>query len=285
MSDVSGARRRVFVLGSRLVLALSASAVGFTAHAVPVFLEDGRVARAFAEAQLEGCFVLLNAQTGRYSGYNADRAATRFTPASTFKIPNSVIGLATGAISSVDEVLPWGGGKAFLPSWEKDMGLREAIIVSNVPIYQELARRIGLQRMQTLIRLFDYGNRDVGEVVDQFWLRGPLQISAIEQTQFLTRLGKRELPVNRIAQDAVAEIIQQDSGVDAQGRAWSLHAKTGMSLPDDGNGIGWWVGWVQREDEVFAFALNINVQDMAQGPRRAEIGKAALRALGVLPTE
>ena len=285
MLTVSVARRRLFTLGTRLVLALSASSAGTVIGAEPIFVEDARVARVFSDAQMEGCFVLLNVQSDLYSGYNASRASTRFTPASTFKIPNSVIGLATGAVSSVDEVLPWGGGKAFLPSWEKDMGLREAIIVSNLLIYQELARRIGLERMQTMVRLFDYGNRHVGDVVDQFWLRGALQISAIEQTQFLARLGKRELPVNRVAQDAVAEITLQDSGIDAQGRAWSLHAKTGMSLPDDGNGIGWWVGWVQRNDEVFAFALNINVQDMAQGSRRVDIGKAALRALGVLPTE
>lgn len=283
MLNVSVARRRLFTLGTRLVLALSASSANAVIGAEPIFVEDARVARVFSEVRMEGCFVLLNVQSGLYSGYNASRASTRFTPASTFKIPNSVIGLATGAVSSVDEVLPWGGGKAFLPSWEKDMSLREAIIVSNVPVYQELARRIGLERMQTMVKLFDYGNRQIGDVVDQFWLRGPLQISAIEQTQFLARLARRELPVVRRAQDAVAEITQQDSGVDSQGRAWSLHAKTGMALPDHGNGIGWWVGWVQREDEVFAFALNIDIQDMAQGPIRIEMGKAALRALGVLP--
>ncbi|MEZ5457603.1 MAG: class D beta-lactamase [Lysobacteraceae bacterium] len=283
MSDLSLPRRRLFALGARLVLALTATACVAADAADAVFVEDARVARAFEQAGLHGCFVLFNAQTGVYLGHNAERAATRFLPASTFKIPSSVIGLATGAISSVDEVLPWGGGKAFLPSWEKDMGLREAIIVSNVPIYQELARRVGLERMQAMVRLFDYGNREIGDVVDQFWLRGPLQISAIEQTRFLTRLARRELPVTRSAQDAVVEITRQAEGSDALGRDWALHAKTGMSLPDDGQGIGWWVGWVERDGQVFAFALNIDVQDWTQGPQRTELGKRILQALDLLP--
>ena len=76
------------------------------------------------------------------------RAKKRFTPASTFKIANSLIGLDVSAVKSVDEVLPYGGKPQRIKEWERDMGLREAIKMSNVAIYQELARRIGIERMR-----------------------------------------------------------------------------------------------------------------------------------------
>lgn len=110
----------------------------------------------------------------------------RFLPASTFKIPNSLIELSVGAVRSVDEVLPYKGpSQPFVKAWAKDMGRREAISLSNVPIYQELARRIGLDRMRENIVRMDYGNKEVGASVDSFWLSGPLKISAVEQALFL----------------------------------------------------------------------------------------------------
>jgi beta-lactamase class D len=81
------------------------------------------------------CFAVHDVSRGSDLGYNEARARTRFVPASTFKIANSLIGLTTGAVASVDEVLPYRAtGPAFSPDWERDMGLRDAIVVSNVPI-------------------------------------------------------------------------------------------------------------------------------------------------------
>ena len=64
------------------------------------------------------------------------------------KVANSLIGLSTGAVRSADEVLPYGGKPQRFKAWEHDMSLRDAIKASNVPVYQELARRIGLERMR-----------------------------------------------------------------------------------------------------------------------------------------
>ncbi|MBD3824082.1 MAG: class D beta-lactamase, partial [Epsilonproteobacteria bacterium] len=51
----------------------------------------------------------------------------RYFPASTFKIANSLIGLSSGAVKSVDEILPYKGpAKPYIPEWEEDMGLTKA---------------------------------------------------------------------------------------------------------------------------------------------------------------
>lgn len=156
------------------------------------------------------------------------------------------------------------------------MGLREAIVVSNVPIYQELARRIGLERMQKNISKLNYGNNDIGQVVDMFWLRGPLKISAVEQTQFLAKLAQGQLPFPETAQASVREITRIDYGPN-----WSLHAKTGWQN-GPGPGIGWWVGWVQKGGRIFPFAINIDIQKETDAAKRIEIGKAALKVLEIL---
>jgi hypothetical protein len=126
------------------------------------------VAKLFAAANLHGTFVLYDAGADQFTGYNRERAERRYIPASTFKIPNSLIGLSVGAVHDVDEVLPYGGQPQRFKEWEQDMGLRTAIRVSNVPVYQELARRIGLERMRANIAKLDYGNGEIGDVVDRF---------------------------------------------------------------------------------------------------------------------
>ena len=68
------------------------------------------------------------------------------------------------------------------------MNLRNAMQASNVPVFQELARRIGLERIREHVRKIGYGSSEIGQVVDKFWLEGPLAISAIEQVEFLGRL-------------------------------------------------------------------------------------------------
>jgi beta-lactamase class D len=173
-------------------------------------------------------------------------------------------------------VLPYGGKPQYMKIFEQDMSLREAIKISNVPIYQELARRIGLERMKANVSKLGYGNAEIGPVVDDFWLKGPLNISAVEQTQFLARLAQGQLPFPADAQAKVREIAQLDKGED-----WTLYGKTGWTGSQK-PGIGWWVGWVEQGGKVYSFALNINMDNISDAPKRLEVGKASLKALGLM---
>lgn len=237
--------------------------------------ENPEIGELFKSAGVTGTFVLYDVNAGRLVGHNQNRSNVRFIPASTFKIPNSLIGLATGAVKSVDEVLPYGGKPQPYDTWEKDMGLREAIPLSNVPIYKELARRIGLERMREYVSKLGYGNEDIGETVDTFWLKGPLKISAVEQARFLARLAQGKLPIPENVQQSVREIVLLE-----QGENWQLYGKTGwQNAPDPG--VGWWVGWVLKDNRVYSFALNIDIQQEVDAGKRIELGKASLKALGV----
>lgn len=226
----------------------------------------------FEEHGAGGTFVLYEVSTDRLVLVNAKRAEERFVPASTFKIPNSLIALETGVAKSVDEVIPYGGKPQPIKAWEKDMPMREAIVVSNVPVYQELARRIGLARYRQWLDRLGYGNRKIGAVVDRFWLDGPLKISAVEQVRFVARLAQGKLEASPEAQAVVRDILRLEGSADA-----IVYGKTGW----DGK-VGWWTGWVERDGRIFSFALNMPLQQMADAPKRLEIGKALLADLGVL---
>lgn len=236
--------------------------------------ESAQVAALFEKEKVTGTFVVHDVARDSYTVHDRDRANTRFVPASTFKIPNTLIALSNGAVASVDEVVPYGGKPVSRQEWARDMSLRDAIKISNVPVYQEVARRIGLDRMRTGLVKMKYGNMDTGNVVDRFWLDGPLTISAAEQTVFLAKLAQGQLPFSNAHMDQVRAICRQEG-------APELFAKTGWGGQPGGPDIGWWVGWLKKDGKLYTFALNMDIPEGAQD-KRVSLAKAALRELGLL---
>jgi beta-lactamase class D len=243
----------------------------------PITQEAPALEACFTAQKVVGTFVLHDLTTNTLWVCSAARAAQRFIPASTFKIANTVIGLEVGAVKNVDEILPYGGKPQPIKAWEHDMPLREAIQLSAVPIYQELARRIGLERMASHVKAFHYGNGEIGTVVDQFWLEGTLKISALEQVEFLARLVQGKLPARPESIAAVKEITLRET---SDGR--ELHYKTGWGQPPGEPQIGWLVGWVQSKEGTSTFALNIDLAKSEDAPKRLIVAKECLKMLGTL---
>jgi len=248
-------------------------------HLLPAqtYREVPELKKCFNDAAIVGTFMLFDVANDTMLVCDEVRAKKRFTPASTFKIANSLIGLDIGAVKDVEEVLPYGGKPQPRKEWERNMGLRDAIKISNVPIYQELARRIGIERMREGIKKLGYGNMEIGSVVNRFWLDGPLAISAVEQTEFLHRLVTDSLPIDPKALRAVKEITLLEKT-----DTYELHGKTGWVVGPTPPEIGWWVGWIERENKVYPFALNFDMQSNADADKRIRVGHECLKALGKL---
>lgn len=231
--------------------------------------------RLFAENAVTGTFALLDVTENRLQLVNPERAQQRFFPASTFKIANSLIALEVGVVSDENEIIPFGGKPQPFKSWERDMSMRDAIKISNVPVYVELARRIGLDRYGDWLKRLGYGNQQTGGEMGPFWLIGPLAISPIEQAGFLAQLATSTLPAASGSQDITRDIVRQKMCDGA-----SLHAKSGWSTATDPQ-IGWWVGWVERGSNIHAFALNIDVNARRDVNFREPLAMALLEELGV----
>lgn len=210
------------------------------------------------EQGYEGCFLVADLD-GKTIFRSGDACAERFAPCSTFKIPNSMIGLETDAIER-DTVLKWDGEKKYLKSWERDHTLDSAIKHSVVWFYQEVARRVGVEAMQSYLDRFDYGNRDLSGGLTRFWLASSLKISADEQIGFLSKLYNDRLPVSQESMTIVREILHHSSGDN-----WQLSGKTG-STGGKGPTLGWWVGHVRQGDTERLYATRI-VGHQASGPK------------------
>lgn len=253
-----------------LVLSLAAPAL-----AEPVAARD--LSRYFGEHQ--GAFVMTRLDGRVVTSYEPARCAVRRPPCSTFKIPNSLIGLETGVIPDVGFRLPWDGTVRFVPEWNRDHTLATAYEHSAVWYYQELARRVGAARMQELVNRLDYGNRDLSGGLDTFWLGSSLRISADEQVRFLARLMKDELPLNKRAQRLVREIM-----VAAKGPRGILRGKTGTDWDTTQKvaTLGWYVGAVTRADGVYVFAANMTGGQQPTGRKARGIVQQILKDLGYL---
>ena len=232
-----------------------------------------------------GTFILHDADSGERHIHNPARAKTRFVPASTFKIPNTIIALETGVADSPDFPLKRDTAKApakpYWPrSWKRGNTLRSAFQNSVYWYCQEIARRVGQARMQSFVDHFGYGNGNISPAVDTFWLYGDLRISPLEQVDFLRRFCGDELGVSERTTKMVQDIMVLE-----ETEEYVLRGKTGTAEVTPTRELGWLVGYLQRDDRVWYYALNMEGERVWEEwpPRkRKDLVIRIFRALGVL---
>lgn len=229
----------------------------------------------------QGAFVLYELRGDTYSLYEPRRCSTAFIPASTFKIFNSLVALETAVVPDAAYVLPWDSIQRFVPAWNRDHDLHSAFQNSVVWYYQEVARQIGTTRMQAYVDQEQYGNGDISGGIDQFWLSGGLRISPLEQVELLKKLYLNQLHFSQRSMDIVKEIMVVEST-----EAYTLRAKTGWSTGVEPH-VGWYVGYLERGDQVWFFANYLEMPPQDQGAARAriDIARAILKEMGLLTSE
>lgn len=213
----------------------------------------------------DGSAIILDLNSSEKTVFGT-RADERLSPCSTFKILNSMIALDSGVVKDEDEAIKWDGIKREYPAWNQDHTMRSAIAVSAVWFYQELASRIGEQRMKEYVSRVKYGNADTSNTLTDFWLgNGSLKISLNEQVDFLSRLMRNDLDFPQYVMDTVKDIITLEKN-----DTYRLGGKTGSC-----GGAGWFVGFVQNHDKTTVFAFNIK----GEGANGVEAKKIALEYL------
>ncbi|WP_181233010.1 class D beta-lactamase [Enhygromyxa salina] len=256
------------------------------------------LAERITAAGYRGAIVILDPAAATLIVSDPELAERQFIPASTFKIPNSLIALETGVADSPDFTLKWDGVQRWASSWNRDHDLRSAFAVSAVWYYQELARRIGEARMAEWVSAAEYGNADISGGVDAFWLNGALRISPREQVEFLQRLHTGASPfspttVARFLDDVM--IYAPRPGEWAGTPERSVRAKTGWAKSEhftdsvtagfEGN-LGWFVGSFERPDgpRVYFATLLLTPEPAPDSfaDDRPTLTAAALRELGYL---
>jgi beta-lactamase class D len=237
------------------------------------------LAMRFTDAGTAGTFVGYKVDDYLVIASDGNRSGEAKLPASTFKIPNSVIALETGVVGDPDkDIFKWDGVTRSIEAWNRDHTLRSAIAVSAVPVYQEIARRIGAERMQKYLDLLDYGNRDIGGGIDQFWLTGNLRIDPIQQVDFVDRLRRGALPVSKRSQELVRDILPVTKSGDS-----IIRAKSGLLGAEVGKPtLGWLVGWAEKGNSGTVFALNLDVREPRHIADRMNLAQACLADIGAI---
>lgn len=216
-------------------------------------------------------FVVYHKNNEEIIGYNLQRANKRFIPGSTFKIPNTVIALSEKIITNINQIFYYyNGQEVFLDVWTNNMSLKEAFKTSNVPAFQEIATSIGLTKMKEYINKFEYGNQNIGNIIDRFWLDGPLEISSIEQIVWLDKLLDNKFNTDSSVIDRLYEIAYIENINDH----WKLYGKTGWA-----NKAGWFIGWIEKNNNRFIFAINLNIEESKDLPLREIITKEILNKI------
>ena len=223
---------------------------------------DNSIEKSFEDNNVTGTFGLFNNGTGQFTIYNLHRFKdSAYLPASTFKIVNALIGLETGKIRDEKMVIPWDGiVRTFAPgdtafSWNKDLTMKEAFKVSAVPYFQEVARRIGKDTMQFWLDSLGYASRYKKakiETIDRFWLDNSVKVTADEQLGLVKKLYFDQLPFQKRSMRVVKDVMVMENNSN-----YTMAYKTGWGFLENGNALGWIVGWIEENRHPYFFALNL----------------------------
>jgi beta-lactamase class D/beta-lactamase regulating signal transducer with metallopeptidase domain len=287
--------------GAPLAVALARPAAGPAPHTPR---QDAAAAAFAPKAQRllresvphgEGAFVLQTisdgdvAEPARTIVINPTVAEQRLTPASTYKMVIALRGLDAGVIAGPETVLPWDGTVHAMAEWNHAMDLAEAMRTSATWYFQTVERqlqRLDPSALAPALRRLRYGNE--AATTPDYWMDGTLAISALEQADFQTRLGRGQLPVSARAR----AVLDQVTRLDQRGAA-VMFGKSGTAdsafdaAPGTGPGVVvWLVGHVENGPRRHAYALVLRApgtDSRALRARRVALTQELLALHGVWP--
>lgn len=242
-------------------------------------------------------FYAIDLETGDHFAYQPERIDERHIPYSSFKIPNLVIALETGVATSLQHERAWNEqlrpAESYWPSdWKQNQTLESAFKRSAPWYFQDVALEVGGDRYRRMLEAFGYGNAEVPDANDEFWLEGPLMISPKEQALFLERVVTESLSL----QPTTLESLGAASFLDEMSEH-RIYGKTGsgpiIAAGEDFEGLdefdgefeGWLVGWVNKPTgSTVVYALYVRGPDYGSIQNfRGRMSVALLRAIGALP--
>lgn len=231
------------------------------------------------DEHLKGSILVYSISDDQYYSNDFDWARKGRLPASTFKIPNSIIALELGIVESDSSILKWDGKARKRSFWEKDLSFQDAFRSSCVPCYQEIARELGLEQMKEYVEKLDYGSMQFDAAsLDNFWLMGDSKINQFQQIDFLKRLYQSELPISKRTAAMMKKMMRiavEDDKI--------FSGKTGWSVNNEVDN-GWFVGHAVSDGKEWLFATNFEATsytDMKRfGHAREGVTRRSLKQLG-----
>ncbi len=218
---------------------------------------------------------------GKYYSNDFNWAKKGFLPASTFKIPNSIIALELGIIENDSTIIKWDGKPRPQKRWEQDLSFKDAFHTSCVPCYQQIARTIGVERMKNYLGKMNYGQMIFDRAnLDMFWLEGKSEINQYQQIGFLRSFNEQRLPISKRTHTIMRRMMIVEDNPE-----YTLRGKTGWSVVNDKDNL-WYVGFIETAHGFFYFATNIEPGKQTNLDSLPELSKTvtekALKKIGAI---
>ena len=227
---------------------------------------------AFPSAQIysEENFLLIDGITNETILEIGPHINERISPCSSFKITLSLMGYDAGILEN-ENTPTWdfqNGYDDWLPTWRAPLTPQLWMQYSCVWYSKVLSLKLGIEKMQSYLDAFAYGNQDMsgglahpGPNADPAWINSSIKISPREQVGFIQKMVQHTLPISSHAIQMTKAITFKEE----LPKGWKLFGKTGWSGSDitkDGKTLehGWFVGWVEKEHRFFPFAYLIREQ-------------------------
>ncbi|GMQ60731.1 BlaR1 family beta-lactam sensor/signal transducer [Vallitalea sediminicola] len=264
-----------FIIVAVILLSNGQQVLGREESELPINRIDQQFKKYFGE--YDGTFVMLNENEDKYYIYNSSKAQKRVAPLSTFKIVIAIAALEEGVIKDGKSELKWDGTKYPFDIWNKDHTLNTSMVFSVNWYFDKLSRDIGKEKMTNLINNIDYGNRASWQGMKNITNgKSTLKISPIEQVILLKKIHNYEIPFKKENIDEVKEILKLSKRENAV-----LAGKTGTYIVNESSINGWFIGYVEKDDNVYYFAVNIDGDDNADGANARKIVLKILNDKGI----
>lgn len=239
---------------------------------------------AFPSAAGE-CFMLQSLTTSKRFVSDPVECEVRTSPASTFKVPHSLIALDAGVVTDPLAAVKWDGTDHTYDVWERDHSLDSAVKWSVLWFFRRTAGRIGRERMLRGLKKIRYGSDTFERDVTSFWVNGDLLVSPREQLTFLRRLFRYELPHARKHVHIVKAALLMPPGkiTNAAGvHDFALtapnaivRAKTGNTTVD-GERSSWIVGLIEVRGRQYVFVARARAESGLPGTAGLELARKHL---------
>ena len=241
---------------------------------------NANLQRIFDENKITGSITIYDYKNKIWIYSDEEDSKIRKLPASTFKIPNSLIFLEEGVVKDENEPMEWDGITRYNENWNTDLDLRDAFRYSALWFYMKGAKQIKRETYEEYLKEFSYGNQNVPEKTDSFWIDRSLEISPEEQINFLINLYEEKFSLSEKTYKIVKNIMINEETPD-----YILRGKTGWGR-DGAENVIWYVGYIETKGNVYFFATRIINDSEARNSYLLELRKKitmdAFRELGII---
>ena len=223
----------------------------------------------------DGTFVLYSMNDDMYSIYNYNNSIKRVSPNSTYKIYSGLSALENNIITPENSMLEWDGINRYYDEWNKNLDINTAMASSANWYFDKLNKMNGINSLKNDFKKIRYGNYNFNGGYNSY-LESTLKISALEQVEILNNFYNNTYGFDYKNIETIKEAIKLYDYGDIV-----IYGKTGTGRVNENDINGWFIGFIEKNNNVYFYALNIQADNNATGIKAMDISLEILKDLKI----